>query len=40
MTDPFVGHLAFIRVYSGVMRSGDTVLNADEGQDASGSAGC
>jgi len=27
MTDPFVGHLAFIRVYSGVMRSGDTVLN-------------
>ncbi len=28
MTDPFVGQLAFIRVYSGVMRSGDTVLNA------------
>ena len=28
MTDPFVGQLAFFRVYSGVMRSGDTVLNA------------
>jgi elongation factor G len=28
MTDPFVGQLAFIRVYSGVMTSGSTVFNA------------
>ncbi len=28
MTDPFVGQLTFIRVYSGVLKSGDTVLNA------------
>jgi elongation factor G len=28
MTDPFVGQLAFIRVYSGVMRSGSAVYNA------------
>ncbi len=27
MNDPFVGHLTFFRVYSGVMRSGDTVYN-------------
>ena len=27
MTDPFVGQLAFIRVYSGVMASGSSVLN-------------
>jgi elongation factor G len=27
MTDPFVGQLAFIRVYSGSLRSGDTVYN-------------
>lgn len=27
-TDPFVGTLTFIRVYSGVVNSGDTVLNA------------
>ncbi len=26
-TDPFVGTLTFIRVYSGVLRSGDSVLN-------------
>ena len=32
MTDPFVGQLAFIRVYSGAMRSGDTVLNTTKGQ--------
>jgi len=27
MTDPFVGTLTFIRVYSGVLKSGDTVYN-------------
>ena len=27
MTDPFVGQLIFFRVYSGVVKSGDTVLN-------------
>ncbi|EPL6454462.1 elongation factor G [Providencia sp. R33] len=27
-TDPFVGNLTFFRVYSGVVNSGDTVLNA------------
>jgi elongation factor G len=28
MTDPFVGQLCFLRVYSGSLRTGDTVLNA------------
>jgi len=28
MSDPFVGKLAFFRVYSGVLRAGDTVLSA------------
>ena len=28
MTDPFVGQLTFVRVYSGVMTSGSTVYNA------------
>ena len=28
MTDPFVGSLTFIRVYSGVLKSGDGMLNA------------
>jgi elongation factor G len=32
MTDPFVGQLAFIRVYSGSMKTGDTVLNSTRGQ--------
>jgi len=31
MTDPFVGQLAFIRVYSGCMKSGDSVLNSTKG---------
>ena len=26
-TDPFVGRLAFLRIYSGVLKSGETVLN-------------
>lgn len=28
MTDPFVGTLTFIRIYSGILRSGDQVLNS------------
>jgi elongation factor G len=32
MTDPFVGQLTFIRVYSGVLNSGDTVFNAIKGK--------
>jgi elongation factor G len=28
MTDPFVGQLTFVRVYSGVLKKGDTVYNA------------
>ncbi len=32
MTDPFVGQLAFIRVYSGSMKTGDTALNTVKGQ--------
>jgi len=31
MTDPFVGQLAFVRVYSGSLNSGDTVLNTSRG---------
>lgn len=32
MTDPFVGQLTFLRVYSGVVNSGDTVLNSVKGK--------
>jgi elongation factor G len=32
MTDPFVGQLAFIRVYSGVLTSGDTVYTSIKGR--------
>jgi elongation factor G len=31
MTDPFVGSLTFIRVYSGVLNSGDSVYNSQNG---------
>ena len=31
MTDPFVGQLAFLRVYSGNVKTGDTVLNSTKG---------
>jgi len=31
MTDPFVGSLTFVRVYSGVLAAGDTVLNTQNG---------
>ena len=32
MTDPFVGSLTFVRVYSGVVHTGDTVMNAVKGK--------
>ena len=32
MSDPFVGSLAYVRVYSGTLRSGDQVLNANRGR--------
>ncbi len=28
MTDPFVGSLTFVRIYSGILKSGDTVVNS------------
>jgi elongation factor G len=31
-TDPFVGRLAFLRVYSGTLNAGDTVLNVRSGK--------
>ncbi len=31
LSDPFIGHLTFIRVYSGVLVTGGTVLNATKG---------
>src|SRR6185369_452616 len=32
MTDPFVGQLTFIRIYSGVLTSGSSVYNATKGR--------
>lgn len=32
MSDPFVGQLTFVRVYSGVLRKGDTVYNSVKGR--------
>ncbi|MCX7674097.1 MAG: elongation factor G [Thiobacillaceae bacterium] len=32
MSDPYVGQLTFLRVYSGVLTSGDTVLNSVKGK--------
>jgi elongation factor G len=32
LNDPFVGNLTFFRVYSGVLNSGDTVLNPGKGK--------
>src|SRR3954464_12041835 len=32
MTDPYVGQLAFFRVYSGTLRSGDSVFNVAKGR--------
>lgn len=30
--DPYVGRLAFVRVYSGTLRTGDTILNTTQGK--------
>lgn len=32
MTDPYVGQLTFIRVYSGVLKTGDTIYNPTKGR--------
>ncbi len=32
MSDPFVGQLTFVRAYSGILKKGDTVLNAIKGK--------
>jgi elongation factor G len=32
MADPFIGHLTFLRIYSGVLEAGSTVLNANTGK--------
>ncbi|HOG04137.1 MAG TPA: elongation factor G, partial [Accumulibacter sp.] len=32
MTDPYVGQLTFIRVYSGILKSGDTIFNPTKGR--------
>ncbi len=32
MTDPYVGQLTFVRVYSGVLQSGDTIYNPIKGR--------
>jgi elongation factor G len=32
MTDPYVGQLTFIRVYSGILKSGDTIYNPIKGR--------
>ncbi len=32
MTDPFVGSLTFVRVYSGMLKGGTTILNAAKGK--------
>lgn len=32
MTDPYVGQLTFVRVYSGVLKSGDTIYNPIKGK--------
>ena len=39
MTDPFVGQLTFVRVYSGVLKSGDSVSTTRSAARRSASAG-
>ena len=36
MTDPFVGKLTYIRVYSGTLAKGASVSNTDQGQEGAG----
>ena len=33
VTDPYVGRLAYVRVYSGVLSQGQTVMNSTKGQE-------
>ena len=33
MTDPFVGKLVFVRIYSGVLKAGSYVYNASRGKE-------
>ena len=40
MTDPFVGQLTFIRVYSGVLESGSTVLTRSRARRSASAACC
>jgi elongation factor G len=32
MNDPFVGSLTFVRIYSGILRKGDSLLNSTKGK--------
>ena len=32
MNDPFVGQLSYIRIYSGKLNTGETVLNSSKGK--------
>ena len=32
MSDPYVGHLTFLRIYSGSLKSGDSVINVNKGK--------
>ncbi len=32
MNDPFVGSLTFVRIYSGILRKGDSILNSTKGK--------
>ena len=36
MTDPYVGQLTFVRVYSASLKSGDTGLQPDDGRERIG----
>ena len=40
MSDPFVGHVTYIRVYSGVLKSGSYVLQLRQESRANASAAC
>ncbi len=40
MTDPYVGQLTFIRVYSGVLKKGDAVYNPVKGKKSASGVSC